>query len=351
MAAMKNATATPSQTTQAPPSPKEAHYNRHKSGVECWDLFDLLPSNIAVALKYLWRADHKGQRERDLKKAADHLRRHIYLIRAAVPQQKPPMVLMGMAEQVSLHEPDDTHLFEMLGIVGLAPIDGFPERRLRQLVDALEGELARSPRTGGLAVTQDRPFLGRSSLGLPRGWEWPREAVQRPVEGRQRERLPPPPFWLRDPEKRRAYASVMAECYRWGVEVVCEPEPPPGWRVARGDWGGLLMRQGELARVWFPPGCRYTLGPALLLKLLADAVVGPAGVLAFMHEVGQRRRLPVWRKWTMHHYFLPTGASWANATEMARVGALSMSRSVCMGAGVLDAKGKPTYQRRGPGGP
>jgi len=152
MAATKK-TATPSQTTEPakeqPPSPKEAHYNRHKSGVECWDLFDLLPSNIAVALKYLWRADHKGQRERDLKKAADHLRRHVYLLRAAVPLQKPPMVLMGMSEQVSLHEPDDTHLFTLLGIVGLSPIDGFPERRLRQLVDALEAELARGPRELG----------------------------------------------------------------------------------------------------------------------------------------------------------------------------------------------------------
>lgn len=200
-------------------------------------------------------------------------------------------------------------------------------------------------------MPQDRPFLGRSSLRLPQGQEWPREPAQGPVAGRQRERLPPPPFWLRDPEMRRAYASVMAECQRWGVEVVCELEPPPGWLVARGEWGGLLLRQGELARVWFPPGCRYALGPAQLLKLLADAVVGPAGVLAFMHEVGQRRRLPVWRRWAQQHYILPSGVGWARATEMARVGALGMSRAVCMGVGVLDAKGKPTYQRRGPGRP
>lgn len=51
------------------------HYNRHASGVECWDLFDFLPGNLAAALKYLWRADHKGQRDLDRGKAVQHLRR------------------------------------------------------------------------------------------------------------------------------------------------------------------------------------------------------------------------------------------------------------------------------------
>lgn len=125
-----------------PPAP---HYNRHDSGVECWDLFDVLPSNIAAALKYLWRADHKGQKMRDLQKASDHLCRYIRANRSGVLQMQthPPMALTGMADKVGIHEPDHTLLFHMLGVLAMAPVDGFPERRLLALVAKIDVELDR----------------------------------------------------------------------------------------------------------------------------------------------------------------------------------------------------------------
>lgn len=52
-----------------------AHYNRHPSGVEAIDVCESLPFNLSNAVKYLMRADHKGQRTDDLRKAAWYLRR------------------------------------------------------------------------------------------------------------------------------------------------------------------------------------------------------------------------------------------------------------------------------------
>lgn len=200
-------------------------------------------------------------------------------------------------------------------------------------------------------MPQNRPFLGRSSLGLPQGREWPREPALDPVAARQRKRLPPPPFWLRDPELAREYASVMNECQRWGVEVVCEPEPPPGGFLFKEAWGGVAVVQGQPARIWFPPGCRYATGPALLLVLLARCVVGDGGVIAFTSEAARRRRIASWRRWASEHYYLPSGASWAKARGKARLGDVAVSRLVCISAGVFTRKARPTYKRPGPPAP
>lgn len=48
-------------------SPK--HYTQHPSGVECQDIRRHLPSAIADAVKYLWRAGLKSDEVEDLKKA------------------------------------------------------------------------------------------------------------------------------------------------------------------------------------------------------------------------------------------------------------------------------------------
>ena len=45
------------------------HYNAHPSGIECIDVVEHLPFNPGNAIKYCWRAGHKGNLLEDLKKA------------------------------------------------------------------------------------------------------------------------------------------------------------------------------------------------------------------------------------------------------------------------------------------
>lgn len=75
------------------PKTKEAvdhpqHYNAHPSGVECIDVVEWMGFNTGNAMKYLWRADHKGAPIEDLKKARWYLDREITRRErlAAVPQ-------------------------------------------------------------------------------------------------------------------------------------------------------------------------------------------------------------------------------------------------------------------------
>lgn len=53
------------------------HYNAHASGVECIQIVEHMSFNIGNAIKYLWRADEKGQALQDLKKAAWYVQREI----------------------------------------------------------------------------------------------------------------------------------------------------------------------------------------------------------------------------------------------------------------------------------
>lgn len=52
-----------------------AHYNAHPYGVECIDLVERMPFCQGNAIKYLWRAEHKGARQEDLQKALWYVRR------------------------------------------------------------------------------------------------------------------------------------------------------------------------------------------------------------------------------------------------------------------------------------
>lgn len=54
-----------------------AHYNAHPSGVECITVVEHMSFNVGNAIKYLWRADHKGAPLEDLKKAAWYIEREI----------------------------------------------------------------------------------------------------------------------------------------------------------------------------------------------------------------------------------------------------------------------------------
>ena len=53
------------------------HYNSHPSGVECIDITEHMTFNLGNAVKYIWRADHKGDATEDLRKAAWYLEREM----------------------------------------------------------------------------------------------------------------------------------------------------------------------------------------------------------------------------------------------------------------------------------
>ena len=53
------------------------HYNTNPSGVECITVVEHMSFNVGNAIKYLWRADEKGNALEDLKKAAWYVQREI----------------------------------------------------------------------------------------------------------------------------------------------------------------------------------------------------------------------------------------------------------------------------------
>lgn len=83
----------------APPAPPRAprhnavnhppHYNAHPSGVECIQIVEHMGFNLGNAIKYIWRADLKGDAIEDLRKAEWYVRREIEKrLRAAEPQEQ-----------------------------------------------------------------------------------------------------------------------------------------------------------------------------------------------------------------------------------------------------------------------
>lgn len=53
------------------------HYTAHPAGIECIDVVEHMSFNVGNAVKYLWRADHKGAALEDLRKAEWYIRREI----------------------------------------------------------------------------------------------------------------------------------------------------------------------------------------------------------------------------------------------------------------------------------
>jgi hypothetical protein len=53
------------------------HYTAHPSGVECIEITEHMGFNVGNAVKYLWRADEKGNALEDLRKAAWYVDREI----------------------------------------------------------------------------------------------------------------------------------------------------------------------------------------------------------------------------------------------------------------------------------
>jgi hypothetical protein len=54
-----------------------AHYTGHPSGVECIQVTEHMGFNLGNAVKYIWRADLKGDAIEDLRKAAWYIDREI----------------------------------------------------------------------------------------------------------------------------------------------------------------------------------------------------------------------------------------------------------------------------------
>lgn len=53
------------------------HYTAHPSGIECIQVTEHMGFNLGNAVKYIWRADLKGDALEDLRKAAWYINREI----------------------------------------------------------------------------------------------------------------------------------------------------------------------------------------------------------------------------------------------------------------------------------
>lgn len=53
------------------------HYTSHPSGVECITITEHMGFNLGNAIKYIWRADEKGNALDDLRKAEWYIQREI----------------------------------------------------------------------------------------------------------------------------------------------------------------------------------------------------------------------------------------------------------------------------------
>lgn len=53
------------------------HYTAHPSGIECIQVVEHMSFNLGNAIKYVWRADAKGNALDDLRKAAWYIQREI----------------------------------------------------------------------------------------------------------------------------------------------------------------------------------------------------------------------------------------------------------------------------------
>ncbi len=53
------------------------HYTQHPSGIECIQITEHMGFNLGNAIKYIWRADLKGDAIEDLRKAQWYIRREL----------------------------------------------------------------------------------------------------------------------------------------------------------------------------------------------------------------------------------------------------------------------------------
>lgn len=77
------------------------YYNVHPSGVECVDINEALPANLACVYKYVWRCDEKDAPLRDLKKALWYAKRE-----AAYAQNDPREYLYRVQAEALRRQPN-----------------------------------------------------------------------------------------------------------------------------------------------------------------------------------------------------------------------------------------------------
>jgi hypothetical protein len=63
----------PAEYRIADPVDHPVHYNAHPSGIECIQVVQHMGFNVGNAIKYLWRADEKGNALEDLRKAKRYI--------------------------------------------------------------------------------------------------------------------------------------------------------------------------------------------------------------------------------------------------------------------------------------
>jgi len=66
------------------------HYTQ-VPGIECWDVIQYFPANIAMAMKYLWRCGKKGDPVTDLRKAIQWIQHEIEKIEKGVEVKCPDL--------------------------------------------------------------------------------------------------------------------------------------------------------------------------------------------------------------------------------------------------------------------
>ena len=86
------------------------HYTSHPSGIECIDVVEHMGFSLGNAIKYIWRADLKGDAVEDLKKARWYIDREIARLEAAratvgmADDPEPTLIVPeDSAESVSAH--------------------------------------------------------------------------------------------------------------------------------------------------------------------------------------------------------------------------------------------------------
>lgn len=107
-------------------------YNAHPSGIECIDLIEHLPANLANAIKYIWRCGLKQTETplQELKKARWYTEREIRRIELYElddePKPKTDVVWRSLAHKVIEKESDnsDEPCFSTLAVYLSSLLDG-----------------------------------------------------------------------------------------------------------------------------------------------------------------------------------------------------------------------------------
>ena len=68
----------PYQKKKPDPVNHPQHYTSHPSGVECIQITEHMNFNLGNAMKYIWRADEKGDPKENIEKAIWYLQRELH---------------------------------------------------------------------------------------------------------------------------------------------------------------------------------------------------------------------------------------------------------------------------------